>query len=192
MMLIADDHGCATAGSDGFEHRHGRGLLWPIARFASGHDLETHSCRDTSRSIGLIWWSLRAISFWLCKTASAGPLEQSQQHLGRRSQSGSTGRLRQNGQTRPKGALKDVELACEPWPAKRGWIRPHKKEPDPLGAGRSSVWEERCFKTSHQLPSADGGLPAVHLRRGHSPLTLATSRPISITNTKCCRLRFFY
>lgn len=45
--------------------------------------------------------------------------------LGRRSQSVSTGGLRQNGQTRPKGALKDIELACETWPAKRGWIRPH-------------------------------------------------------------------
>lgn len=164
----------------------------PDCAFRIGHDLKTHSCRDTSCSIELIWWTLRTISFGFARHHLLDGLSSPNNILGRRSQSVLTGRLRQNGQTRPKGALKDVELACEPWPAKRGWIRPHKKKPDPLGAGRSSVWEERCFKTSHQLPSADGGLPAVHLRRGHSPLTLATSRPISITNTKCCRLRLFY
>lgn len=34
--------------------------------------------------------------------------------------------------------------------------------------------------TSHQLPPAEGGLPAIHLRRGHSPLVLAASGLISI------------
>lgn len=60
--------------------------------------------------------------------------------------------IRQIGQMRPKGTPKGVELACAAWPTK-GWMDP-KKGPDPFWAGRSSVWEERCSKTSHQLPSA--------------------------------------
>lgn len=75
MMLIADEHDRATAGSGDFEDGQ-----WPpssdgpIDGSTARHDVKRHSCRDTSRLSELIWWSFRAISFWLCKTSSAGPI----------------------------------------------------------------------------------------------------------------------
>lgn len=54
-------------------------------------------------------------------------------------------------------------------------IPPAKEARPLLVAGQKSVSEERRCYTSHQLPPAERGmLPAVHLRRWHSPLTLAT------------------
>lgn len=68
--------------------------------------------------------------------------------LRHRSQSGSTGRPRQNGQKRPKGALKDVELACEPWPANADGSGHSKKRPTPLGPGE--VQSGRSDATKHR------------------------------------------
>lgn len=93
----------------------------PIDRSTARHDVKRHSCRGTSRLSELIWRSFQTISFWalqdiICWT----DLSSTNKILDRRTRSVSTGRLGQNGQTRPRGALKDVKLACEPWPVRRG------------------------------------------------------------------------
>lgn len=82
----------------------------------------------------------------ICCTDLSGP----NNILGHRSQSGSTGRLRQNEQTRPKGALKDVELACEPWPTNADGSGRIKKSPTLLGPGevQSGRSDARKHRTS--------------------------------------------
>lgn len=67
---------------------------------------------------------------------------------GRGTQSGSTGMLTQNGQTRPKAALHGVELTCEPWTANADRSGRIKKSPTLLGPGE--VQSGRGDATKHR------------------------------------------
>lgn len=125
-----------------------------------------------------------------CKTSSAGPicapLTRSRAREIDPCQRAASGRL---DRCAPRARRKALSSLARPGPLRARWIlkkSPTLSGPGEVQSGRSDVPRHR---TSFRR---QGGLPAVHLRRGHSPLTLATSGLISITNTTCFRFRLLY